>query len=65
MNLLFDFITLQDTFVNGGAAYTLEVLNGIFESGKCVVYGLLSKKLLVPEFLQKIIREKNVTCFYI
>lgn len=35
VNLLFDFITLQDTFVNGGAAYTLEVLNGIFESGKC------------------------------
>lgn len=65
MILLFDLISLQDKFINGGAEYTLKILEELILKNHCELLGLLDKKKVVPEYLQEIISSKRIKCFYI
>lgn len=60
MNLLFDFITLQDSVINGGMEYTKRVLFDLLEKPNLKIYGLYTKKKEIPLYLHKIINEKKI-----
>ena len=65
MRILFDLISLQDNFINGGAEYTLKVFTELIVDKQCELLGLLDKKKIIPKFLQDIISFNNINCFFI
>lgn len=61
MNLLFDFISMQDTYVNGGTEYTKVIFETLIQQSEIKIYGLYDRENPISETLQKIIQAKNIT----
>jgi len=58
--ILFDFITLQDNFINGGLLYTQRVLYEILNNG-VIIYGLYDGNLLINERTKTIAEKHKIT----
>lgn len=59
MNILFDFVTLQDNCVNGGMLYTDKVLRELLADG-AIIFALYDKKKPIPEAYQKIVDDNKI-----
>lgn len=64
MHILFDFISLQDDYVNGGNEYVFRVLLEILKNEAIKISPLIDKKYYVPQRIQRIIKEKSLDVFY-
>lgn len=60
MNIMYDFITLQDNFINGGAGYTWVILNSLIKRPKITIYGLYNKQKQIPVLLENFIEHNNI-----
>lgn len=65
MNILFDFVTLQDKFINGGAKYTLVILNRLLQNKNNKLYALIDENKDVPEFLLEKIKNNSMNVVFI
>lgn len=61
-NILFDFITLQDDFINGGNIFTSMILDSLVQK-KVNIYALVDKTKQIPDDIEKKISEVVVDCF--
>jgi glycosyltransferase involved in cell wall biosynthesis len=59
MNILFDFITLQDSFINGGNVFTKAVLDVLIDKGE-KVYGLFDSNKHFPDNIKRIANEYSI-----
>ena len=62
MNILFDFITLQDTNVNGGNIYTKEILLNLLGL-KQNIFGMYDSKKKFSVEINQIIRDNDIKMF--
>lgn len=60
MNILFDFISLQDNFVNGGNEYAKIILSELLKNKDINIFGVY-KNDNIPDFLLKIINEYKIS----
>jgi len=58
--ILFDFITLQDNYINGGMLYTQKILYEILNN-EVIMYGLYDGNLLINEKTKTIVEKYKIT----
>ena len=60
MNILFDFISMQDTFINGGTEYTKVIFNSFLQQADATIFGLYDRKEIIPEALKSTIKRNII-----
>ncbi|MBO5137516.1 MAG: glycosyltransferase [Spirochaetaceae bacterium] len=60
MNILFDFISMQDTFINGGTEYTKVIFNSLLQQTNVIIFGLYNKEEIIPEELKSTIDNNKI-----
>lgn len=60
MNILFDFISMQDTFINGGTEYTKVIFNTLLRKANITIFGLYNEEEIIPETLKDTIKNNNI-----
>lgn len=60
MNILFDFISMQDTFINGGTEYTKVIFNSFLQQADVTIFGLYDRKEIIPEALKSTIESNKI-----
>src|SRR5574344_2129869 len=60
MNILFDFISLQDDYINGASEYTLVVLNQLLKNKNINLFGVYEKSKRINDDINEIIKNNNI-----
>ena len=64
MHILFDFVSLQDDYVNGGNEYVFRVLQEVLKNKRIKISSLIDRKFSVPPKIQKIMQENFLDVIY-